>query len=285
MLGFSVAVVLIKILGQRLHVTQIVALRQIVIVLALIPAFMNARPSERRLKRPGLQVIRAGIVFLSILAGFTAIIHLPLATATTLSFARTFFATIFAILILKEAVGPYRISALFIGFVGILVVLRPNTETIWNIDMMLAVAAAAGVAVNTTLIRIQSQEDKPSIMVAYQASLVGLAMAPLAIAHWQNLTSSELAMIVIIGLLTVVAQWAMVHAFKEAEASALAPLDYLRLLLMTLFGWLVFNEWPDPQTWLGAAIILGSALFILYREGKKKKHTPKNTHQKQKTRP
>lgn len=271
MLGFSVAVVLIKMLGQQLHVTQIVALRQIIIILALVPAILKASPEERCLKRPGLQAIRAGLVSLAILAGFTAIIQLPLATATTLSFARTFFATIFAILILKESVGPYRISALLVGFAGILVIMRPDAGSLWNIDMLLAIAAAAGVAVNTTLIRIQSQEDKPSMMVAYQALLVGLAMSPLAYIFWQPPTSSELMLILVVGLLTVCAQWAMVHAYKAAEASALAPLDYLRLLLMTLLGWLVFNEWPDPRTWVGAAIILASALFILYREGKRKR--------------
>lgn len=116
MLGFSIAVVLVKHLGQRLHVAEIVALKQIVILAALIPAIIKAKPSDLRLKRPGLQIIRASLVFLSILAGFTAIIHLPLATATTLSFARTFFATIFAIIILRETVGSYRIGALFVGF-------------------------------------------------------------------------------------------------------------------------------------------------------------------------
>lgn len=136
--------------------------------------------------------------------------------------------------------------------------------------MVLAIAAAAGVAVNTTLIRIQSQEDKPSIMVAYQALLVGCTMALLAYLHWQTPGILELALLTITGLLTVSTQWAMVHAFKAAEASALAPLEYVRLLLMTLFGWLVFNEWPEFQIWIGAAIILSSALFILYREARLK---------------
>lgn len=277
MLGFSIAVVLIKFLGQRLHVTEIVAIRQIVILAALIPAIMKAKPADLRLKRPGLQIIRAGIVFFSILAGFTAIMNLPLATATTLSFARTFFATIFAVIILKESVGPYRIAALFAGFLGILIIMQPDTGISWNIHMMLAITAAAGVAVNTTLIRIQSQEDNPSIMVACQALLIGCAIMPLAYLYWLPPSIPELIILTITGLLTVSAQWAMVHAFKAAEASTLAPLEYLRLLLMTFFGWLVFNEWPAPQTWIGAAIILSSALFILYREAKRrKKPVPKS---------
>ena len=109
-------------------------------------------------------------------------------------------------------------------------------------------------------------------MVAYQGLIIGILMIVPAWYWWIPPTWDELKLITLIGLLTVFAQWAMVHAYKVGEASALAPLDYIRLIFATLLGFLLFGDLPDGQTIFGAAIILASTLYIMRREAKLKRH-------------
>ena len=283
-LCFSFAVALVKQLGQHLHVSQIIALRQIFVLAAMLPTILKA--SEQglikgiRINRPGLQATRAISAFVGILAGFTAIIHLPLATATTISFTRTFFITIFAVALLGERVGIRRISAMAVGFLGIVIVARPQQliEAGWeglDINMLLALLAAACIGANRVIIRRQTHDDRPVLMIFWQAIAIGLAMIPVAWWHWQSPSWHDLFLIAILGLFTVSAQLSMVVAHKLGEASALAPLDYLRLLSMTFLGWLLFGEWPDIYTWIGAAIILVSTLYIIRREAQLKKNRNK----------
>jgi len=279
MICFAICVAMIKQLGQRMHVAEIIALRQIFMVLALVPAVRQAHLHSWMLRRPGLLLLRSSIAFFSILCGFTAIINLPLATATTLSFSRTFFITVFAVLILKETVGPRRIGALLIGFLGILIIARPLdlvSQGLSGIDVniLLAVISAAGIGIGQIIVRIQARADSPVLMVTWQAILIGLAMAPIAYWNWVTPTWAEWGILIMVGILTSFAQWTMVNAFKLTEATFLAPFDYFRLILSALIGWLVFNEWPDSYTWLGAAIIFLSTFYIMRREASLKRKRP-----------
>ena len=276
MVCFAISVAMIKKLGQQLHVAEIIALRQIFLVLALAPAFMRSPRQQLTVRRVDLLLLRTSIAFVSILCGFTAIIHLPLATATTLSFSRTFFITVFAVLILKEAVGPRRIGALLVGFIGILVIARPlellsNGLTGLDINIILAVVSSAGIGMGQIIIRIQARYDTPTRMVIWQAVLIGLAMAPIAYWNWITPTWNQWGILVLVGSLTSFAQWSAVSAFKLAEATFLAPFDYLRLVFSTGLGWLIFSEWPDAYTWLGAAIIFLSTFYIIRREASLKR--------------
>ena len=204
---FAISVAMIKLLGQRLHVAEIIAIRQVFMVLTLVPAVRQARLDHWILRRVDLLLLRSSIAFFSILTGFTAIIHLPLATATTLSFSRTFFITVFAVLILKESVGLRRIGALLIGFVGILIIARP-IELInqgmsgFDINILLAVVSAAGVGIGQIIVRLQARADVPVLMVTWQAVLIGLAMAPIAYYNWVTPTWQEFGILALVGILT-----------------------------------------------------------------------------------
>ena len=276
---FSFCVALFKYLGQSLHVTQILGLRQVFIIAALIPAIYRASKVALLPKRLDLQLVRSCLVVVGILSGFTAVIELPLATSTTLSFTRTFFITFFAVIILRESIGPRRITAMLFGFVGIVIIARPQDLLEGglvgvDINILLAVLSACMIAINQVLIRIQSRFDAPALIVSWQAVLVGIAMTPLAYWHWQTPTWEQLGLIALLGLMTSLAQYSAVNAIKLAEATFLAPFDYLRLLVTTALGWVLFSEWPDLYTWLGAAIIFASTLYILRREAGLKKAPP-----------
>jgi len=127
--GFSLMVALIKLVGTHIPVTQVLLVRQWIMVSMLIPAFFKDFPSLLTTSRPDLQVLRITLALIAMGCGFTAVVNLPLADATALGFVKSFFVTIFAVLVLKETVGIHRWSAVAIGFVGVLFMAQPGTES------------------------------------------------------------------------------------------------------------------------------------------------------------
>lgn len=268
-IGFSLMALLIKLLGQRLHVTQILLLRQFGMLILVSPAIMRNFPGSLRTARPGLHLLRILCALLAMLGGFTAVIHLPLADATALFFAKSFFVTIFAVLILGEFVGVYRWGAVAIGFAGVLVMLQPGTDN-FSVYSLASLAGAAGAAAVMINLRILSQFDSADTILTWSALGVGLAMALPGIYFWQAPTGGEWSMACALAVVSYFAQKGNIFAYKHGEASLLASLDYLRLIWATLLGFLVFGDFPGAATWIGAAIVVAAAIFTIYRETRRK---------------
>ena len=271
---FSLMVVLIKITGKQMHVTQLLFFRQLAMLLLATPVILNNFPHALITRRPALQGVRIIAAFMAMLLGFTAIIYLPLAEATTLSFAKTFFVALLAIVFLGEVVGIRRWSAIFLGFAGVLVIAWPKDGASFNVYSLMAVGSAAAVAVVMTTLRKLAQVDRPVTILAYQAIGVGLLMLPLAIWFWTPPTLTEIGLIIVLGVLTSIGQLCNIQGFKAGEASAIAPLDYARLVYAIIFGYLIFDEWPEPRVFVGAGLIVAAAIYTLHRErvaGRKKK--------------
>lgn len=269
-IGFSVMALLIKLLGQRLHVTQILLLRQFGMLILVSPAIMRNFPGSLRTGRPGLHILRIVCALLAMLGGFTAVIHLPLADATALFFAKSFFVTIFAVLILGEFVGVYRWGAVAVGFAGVLVMLQPGTEN-FSAYGLASLAGAAGAAAVMINLRILSQTDSADTILTWSALGVGIAMALPGIYFWRAPTAGEWAMAGALAVVSYFAQKGNIFAYKHGEASMLASLDYVRLIWATLLGYLVFGDFPGASTWIGAAIVVAAAIFTIYRETRRKR--------------
>lgn len=265
-LFFSIMVALIKIAGQTLHVTEILFFRQVMVLLLAAPVIIRHFPSALITAVPGLQALRISSAFFAMVLGFTAVIHLPLAEATTLSFAKTFFVGVLAIFFLGEIVGVRRWAAIFVGFAGVLVIAWPAEGAPLNVYTVMAIASAALVAIVMTVMRKIAQIDKPLTILAYQAIGVGVLMLPPTIWFWQMPTIGDLLIIAAIGAVSAIGQLCNIQAFKAAEASVIAPLDYVRLIYALIFGFLIFDEWPEPRVFLGAAIIVAAAVYTLHRE-------------------
>jgi drug/metabolite transporter (DMT)-like permease len=263
---FSVMVVLIKIAGQHMHVTEILFFRQLTMLVLAAPVIIRYFPSSLISARPDLQAIRITMAFFAMLLGFTSIIYLPLAEATTLNFAKTFFVGILAIIFLGEVVGVRRWSAMFIGFAGVLLIAWPHEGSELNIYTLMAIGSAAAVACVMTLMRTIAQVDKPVTILSYQAIGVGVLMIPPTIWYWTTPTIAQILLIVAIGIVSSIGQLCNIQAFKAGEASAVAPLDYARLIYALIFGFVIFNEWPEPGVFVGAAIIVFAAIYTLHRE-------------------
>ncbi|MEM7423137.1 MAG: DMT family transporter [Pseudomonadota bacterium] len=263
---FSLMIALIKLAGERLHVTEILLFRQITMTVIAAPVIIAGWPESMRSERPRLQVARVGVAFLAMTLGFAAIIHLPMAEATVISFSKGFFATILAIIILGEIVRVPRWTALIVGFIGVMVIIWPQDGSVFNLWHLMALISALCVSVVMIFIRILSQIDKPVTILTYQAVGVGVLMIVPSWYYWVTPTLEEWGLLIAIGALSAVAQYLNILAFREGEASALAPLEYTRLVFATALGWWLFTEWPEPRVWFGAAIIVAAALFMLYRE-------------------
>ncbi len=266
---FSLMALLIKLLGQRLHITQILLVRQIGMVIMVAPAILRNFPGSLRTTRPGLQLIRVFCALVAMLFGFTAVIHMPLADATAIFFAKSFFVTVFAVFFLAEIVGVYRWSAVLIGFVGVLIMLQPGTDN-FSIYGLASLVGAAGAAAVMILLRLLSRSDSTDTIMTYGALGVGLVMIVPGIYFWQQPTASEWLLLTAVAVVSFFGQRCNIFAYKHGEASLLASLDYVRLLWATLFGFLVFDQLPGMSTWFGAVIVVAAAIFTIYRETRRK---------------
>ncbi|MEL6504181.1 MAG: DMT family transporter [Pseudomonadota bacterium] len=267
--GFSVMVLLVKLAGQRLSVPQILFMRQVIMTLMVLPAILNHFPGCLKTARLDLQLTRIVFALVAMLCGFHAVVNMPLADATAIGFAKSFFVTIFAIWILNEKVGIRRWGAVAVGFLGVLIMVRPGSDG-FDPTSVYALAGAAGAGIVMVIIRKLSQTDKPITTLSYQAILVGVCMAIPAWLYWIQPTWEEWLLLLAIGIVSYGAQMLNIYAYTWGEASVLASLDYVRLLYATLFGWLFFATVPGPYTWAGSAVIIGASIYTVHRERQKK---------------
>ncbi len=262
---FAVLSVIIKELGKTLHVTQIILCRQVVMTLIVLPVIVRGFPGVLKTSHPYLQLTRIGLALAGMLLAFSSIIHLPLADATALGFAKSFFITIFAIIILKEMVGIRRWMAVGMGFLGVLVMLRPGTDAFTMYGAM-AVGGAACAGAVMVIIRLMSREDSPTTILAWQATGVGLIIALPGFYFWKMPTPHEWVLLVAMGATSYATQITNISAYKWGEASLLASLDYVRLLYATVLGWLIYSTLPGTATIVGALMIIAASVYTILRE-------------------
>jgi drug/metabolite transporter (DMT)-like permease len=269
-IGFALMVALIKLTGQRLHVTQILLVRQLVMVAIVLPGIVAHFPGSLKTSRPDLQFFRIVGALIAMMFGFYAVIHMPLADATAIGFAKSFFVTIAAIWFLKEKVGPRRWAAVLVGFGGVILMLQPGTKD-FNIIGVYALIGSAAAGVVMVIIRKLAQTDAPKTILTYQAIAIAICVAIPAWYYWLPPTLEEWGLLIAIGIVSYGAQMLNVYAYKWGEASLLASLDYVRLLYSTFFGYMLFSQLPGPYTWIGSIIIIGASIYTIQRERARKR--------------
>jgi len=264
---------LIKLVGAGIHVTQVIFVRQLCIILIMLPQLSKDFPESVKTTQPLLHLARISVALIAMLCGFTAVINMPLADATAIGFAKSLFVTIFAILLLKESVGIRRWSATLIGFGGVLIMLQPGSVG-FNVYGIYAAIGAVAAGLVMVLIRIMSRKDPPSTILIYQGVGVALVLAIPAIINWQPPTPTEWLLLLGIGITGYLSQLCNVYAYKYGEASLLAPLEYTRILYATVIGLIVFGDLPGVSTVVGAAIVVLASAYTIHRERQLKRSTP-----------
>ena len=221
-----------------------------------------------RTARPLAHAWRAVAGLATMMLAFSALAFLPLAESTTLSFAAPLFAIILSALVLGERVGPHRWGAVVLGFAGVLVVMQPEGSHLPTAGLLLAAAAAFGVGVTTITIRqIGSTEGTQTIVLWF--SLLSLAAIGALMPFFGRVHDArEWVILLAIGSFGGIAQLLLTASLRFAPVPVVVPFDYTQLLWAVLLGWLVFADEPAATTWLGAAIIIASGLYTLWREHK-----------------
>ena len=263
--GFALMIALIKLAGERLSVVQILFVRQMGMLVMLAPTVLMDFRGAVKTQRLDLQLVRIMLALVAMMCGFTAVVNMPLADATAIGFAKSFFVTIFAVVVLKETVGVHRWSAVALGFLGVVIMVRPGSDgaTVYG---LLAVTGAAAAGAVMVVIRLLSRSDQTRTILLYQAAGVGIVMVVPAILTWQAPTSLEWGLLIAIGFVSYFAQKLNVLAYTFGEASVLASLDYVRLLYATALGWMLFDTFPGTSTWVGAGIIVLASVYTIWRE-------------------
>jgi len=265
--GFSLMAMLIKLLGSTIHVTQIILVRQLVMVAIMTPTMAKTFPESIKTQRPYLQLTRMAVALVAMLTGFTAVINMPIADATAIGFAKSLFVTVFAIILLKETVGIRRWAATLIGFCGVLVMLQPGTNG-FNIYGVYAAIAAICAGLVMVILRLLSRTEKPSTILVYQAVGVGSVLMFPGIYYWQAPTTTEWLILIAVGVTGYWSQMSNIMAYKLGEASLLAPLEYTRLIYATIIGIVVFGDYPGKSTIIGTIIVVAASAYTIHRESK-----------------
>jgi drug/metabolite transporter (DMT)-like permease len=214
----------------------------------------------------GLQLIRAVCGACAMLCGFYAITHLPLADAVSISYARALFIIPLAVLFLGEVVRLRRWTATAVGFVGVIIMLRPGGEI--EPATLVAVLGAFLVATVTIMIKKLSTTESPESMLFYFGAVSSVVALGPALLVWRTPTLAELSFLMAIGALGAAGQYCIIRAYRIGEATALLPFDYTRLLFAGAIGFLLFAEIPDNWTVTGAIIVVAATLYIGIREAR-----------------
>jgi drug/metabolite transporter (DMT)-like permease len=265
---FSLLGAMVKIAGDRdANLYEILFFRQS-FALPVILAWIAVGPGLRSVatKRIGAHVARAVIGLGGMVTSFAAVQLLPLAEATTLQFTVPIFATITAFLLLREPTGWHRWGAVLVGFLGVLVIARPGSGHFPLLGTALGLSSALLVAVVMILLRTIGRTESASTTVFWFSALSVAPLGLLYLLHIEPHDAATWALLIGIGLIGGAGQLAMTASFRFAPVSAVVSMDYTALIWGTLFGWLWFEALPVSTTWLGAAIIIASGLYIAHRE-------------------
>lgn len=275
----SVMDALIKWLTASYPSIQIVMLR---CLFGLLPLFviiaLRGGLAALRTRRPGAQFLRSAFGACAMLGFFYALSVLSLAETVTLAFSSPLFVTLLSVPVLGERVGVRRLAAVIVGFIGVVIVVRPGAE-IFTFNSLIPIVASFCFAMTMLLARRLSVTET-SVSMTFYTTLAGLAVGAGGLlwfagtpSGWTAPLSADWALFLLLGLLGGVGQFLVTSSFRHAEAVVVAPFEYSALIWATAFGLLIWGEVPDGPTLLGGAIVIGSGLYIGYRETRLGKKT------------
>jgi drug/metabolite transporter (DMT)-like permease len=253
-----------KVLTHSYPVIEVTWGRFLFHVALLLPLLVTRGGAVFRTSRLRLQLTRSTLQIGSTVIYFAALALLPLATAATIAFAQPLVVTVLSVPVLGEKVGPRRWAAVVVGFLGVLIVIRPTGIVQWAALLPLATAACSACYAIAT--RLVARVDPVQVSLFYTAA-GGLALASLAVPFvWQTPDLKGWLLMALTGVLAGSGHYCIIHAFQRAPAAMLAPFTYTQLLWATGLGYLLFGDLPDRWTVAGGLVIVGSGLYVFYRD-------------------
>ena len=264
-LFFGLMAIFIRLASQHLPTFEVAFFRTLFGSLATLPLLWRHGWRMMRTERLPKYVFRCLIGTLSMFAGFWAIGHLPLAQAISLSYSSPLFVTLAAAFFLGEKVRARRWTAVALGFVGVLILVRPGSDSFTLGALIALLAAVLNALVSIQIKELSHTEPADRIVFWTTALWVPMSLGP-AVAVWQWPQGSTWAWVVLAGILGTSGHMLWTRALKLGEVSALTPISFMQLPVVAIAGYFLFDETLDHYTLLGAAIIFGSNAYITHRE-------------------
>jgi drug/metabolite transporter (DMT)-like permease len=271
---FTVMNVFAKLLSVRHSVFEIAFYRNLIACMPFL--FLVFVLGKREIlvirSKPTLVGFRAVLGALSLVTTFAAFSLMPMAETTVLLFTSSLFIPMLGVLFLAERVGPYRWAAVAIGFAGVVIMAGPGGHM--NAPgIAVAIAAALMHATLQIVLRYLGRYERPETITFYFLVIGALVMAlPLPLVAVTP-TLAEVPLLFGVGLSGALAQWLLTIAFRNAPAAIVTVFNYSGIVWATLFGWLIWNDWPLPQVLIGAVVVIVSNGLIIWRESRARKIT------------
>ena len=288
--GFTVNDMAVKYLSEDMALHQVILFRSLVAVAVMLAVIMplTGGLGQIHTNRPFVHLARGVMVLGANMCFFMALAAMPIAEATAIFFVSPMVIAIFSVIFLRETVGPWRWAAILIGFVGVLVIIRPGTDAFTPVSLLPLLAAVfyAALHMMTRILRVSESAATLGwyIQLTFLVTsiLVGLSIGDGRFDSGSNASLSFLTrawiwpeaeiwpFLLITGLGSALGGYLISQAYRLCEAAMVAPLEYIAMPMAILWGLVVFGEWPGPLSWFGMTLILGSGLLMIWRETRAK---------------
>lgn len=255
-----------KVLTESFHPTQVAWSQQIGLLLGILVLLVFKGAVILQTDHPWLQISRGLLTGASSLLFIFAISAVPIADAVAVSFITPFIVAILGALVLGEHVGVRRWTAIAIGFLACLIIIRPGLG-VFNPAIFLVVIATIAYACRQILSRILSSSDSTMTTVSYTGLTASMFLTlPLPFVWRAPVWGSEILLLLVLAGLAALAEIMFIKALELAQAVALAPIHYTVMIWGTIYGWFVFGQLPDEWTWVGSFIIFATGIYMVRRE-------------------
>ena len=264
---FSIMNIFIRKAAENLHVFEVVFFRNLLAFIVMLPILKSTGLVAIKMNNTKLFFMRGFFGAIGMLAGFTSLTLIPLAQATAISFSKPIFITIGATIFLGEIIKARRIAAIIIGIIGMLIIVQPGVNS-FSFGIMLAIIAALAGSLNALIVKKQTLTDTPQAIVTWMVIiLIPITFIP-AIPVWEWPSFETWLYLWGIAIVGTLAHFSWTKSYSMADITSLQPIEFIKLPIMALLGWMMFSEIPGTWTWVGGLIIFMSTIYISHREAK-----------------
>ena len=265
---FSVMDAMVKWLGPTYPTMQIVFFRSLFAFIPLAVFILRSGAlGALATRHPMGHVWRAAIGFVAMSTFFYAYAHMPLANVVAISFAAPLFITALSVPLLGEAVGIRRWSAVLVGFLGVVVMVRPDAGLFQSVALVPLLGSVC-YALAMIYVRKLSKTETSAAIVFYYTLACTLIAAGFLPFHWVTPDTADLMLLIALGCVGGLAQIFMTNAFRNGPAALIAPFDYVTMVWVVMLGYFIWGDIPELNIWIGVAIVIASGVYIARREGK-----------------
>ena len=264
---FSIMVIFIRKASENIHVLEVVFFRNLLAFIVMLPLLKSTGLAAIKMNNTSLFFMRGFVGAIGMIAGFTCLTLIPLAQATAISFSQPLFITIGATIFLGEIIKARRIAAIIVGIIGMLIIVQPGFIS-FSFGIMLAIISALALSVNALIVKKLTITDTPQTIIIWMViMLIPITFIP-AISVWQWPSFETWLYLWGIAILGTLAHFSFTKSYTMAEITSLEPIGFIKLPIIALLGWMIFEEIPGTWTWVGGLIIFISTIYISQREAK-----------------